>query len=136
MNYINSKICINNNWNTDAFTWITFFFGTEGMAKSSVPDIIKRTLRVWIWLVLIVTMGYLLLGVVLIFSRDIEISSAKKVLSGTGIGYLFIIARVFKHMIDFQKIPEVVAPIPTVIIVLLLAVWTFYEALVKKNPSE
>ena len=81
-------------------------------------------------------MGYLLLGVVLIFSRDIEISSAKKVLSGTGIGYLFIIARVFKHMVDFQKIPEVVAPIPTVIIVLLLAIWTFYEALVKKKLSE
>jgi hypothetical protein len=61
---------------------------------------------------------------------------SKKVLTGTGIGYLFLIAGVVKHMIDFQEIPEVVPPIPSVIIVFLLAVWTFYEALVKKNPSE
>jgi hypothetical protein len=61
---------------------------------------------------------------------------SKKVLTGTGIGYLFLIAGVVKHMIDFQEIPEVVPPIPSVIIVFLLAVWTFYEALVKKKLSE
>ena len=39
-------------------------------------------------------------------------------------------------MIDFQEITEVIPPIPSVIIVLLLVVWSFYVALVKKNLSE
>jgi hypothetical protein len=38
-------------------------------------------------------------------------------------GYLFLIAGFVKHMINFKDIPEVVPPIPSVIIVLLLAVW-------------
>jgi hypothetical protein len=39
-------------------------------------------------------------------------------------------------MIYFQEIPEVVPPITSVNIVLLLAVWSFYVALVKKNDIE
>jgi hypothetical protein len=38
-------------------------------------------------------------------------------------GYLFLIAGFVKHMINFKDIPEVVPPIPSVFIVLLLAVW-------------
>ena len=78
----------------------------------------------------------LFLGIVLIFSWKIEIYSAKKVLTGTEIVYIFLIAGVVKHMIDFQDIHENAPPIPSVIIVFLLAVWTFYEALVKKKLSE
>ena len=67
----------------------------------------------------------LFLGIVLIISRDIEISSAKKILTGTEIVYIFLIAGVVKHIIDFQDIPKVVAPISSVIISLLLTVWSF-----------
>ena len=76
------------------------------------------------------------LGMVLIFSRDIEISSAKKVLTGTGIGYLFLIAGVIKHVIDFQDIPEQTPPIPMLVIIVLLAVWSFYVSLIKKHSIE
>ena len=65
-------------------------------------------------LVEIVTIVSVFLGIVLIFSRDIEISSATKVLTGTGVGYLFLIVGVVKHMIDFQDIPENAPPIPSV----------------------
>ena len=67
----------------------------------------------------------LFLGIVLIFSWNIEIYSAKKVLTGTEIVYIFLIAGVVKHMIDFQDIPEVVVHIISVIISLLLTVWSF-----------
>ena len=85
---------------------ILFFFGADEMARSGVPDIGEKALRVGIGLAEIVAITSVFLGMVLIFSRDIEISSAKKVLTGTGIGYLFLIAGVIKHVIDFQDIPE------------------------------
>ena len=84
----------------------------------------------------IVAMVSLFLGIVLIFSWNIEIYSAKKVLTGTEIIYIILIAGVDKHMINFQDIPEVVSPIAPVIISLLLTVWSFYVALVKNNLSD
>ena len=53
---------------------LLFFFGTEDIARSGVTKISKRALRVGIGLVEIVAMVYLFLGIVLIFSKDIEIS--------------------------------------------------------------
>ena len=85
---------------------ILFFFGVDEMARSGVPDIGEKVLRVGIGLAEILAFTFFFLGIVLIFSRDIEISSAKKVLTGTGIGYLFLIAGVIKHVIDFQDNPE------------------------------
>ena len=109
---------------------LLFFFGTDDMARSGVPEISKKVLRVWIGLAEIVAIVSLFLGIVLIFGQDIEITLAKEVLSGTGMGYLFLIAGFVKHMINFKDITEVVPPIPSVFIVLLLAVWWFYVALV------
>ena len=83
----------------------------------------------------IVAMVSLFLGIVLIFSWNIEFYSARKVLTGKVV-YIFLIAGVVKHMIDFQDIPEVVPPITLGIINLLLTVWSFYVALVKKNLSD
>ena len=100
-----------------------------------MPDISEKALRMGIGLAEIVAIASVFLGIVLIFSRDIEISSAKKVLTGTGIGCLVLIAGVFKHMIDFQDFPEQAPPIPLLIIVVLLAVWSLYVALVKKDSS-
>ena len=115
---------------------ILFFFGTDEMARSGVPDIGEKVLRVGIGLAEIVAIISVFLGMVLIFSRDIEISSAKKVLTGTGIGYLFLIAGVIKHVIDFQDIPEQAPPIPMLVIIVLLAVWSFYVSLIKMHSIE
>ena len=114
---------------------LLFFFGAEDMARTGVPDISEKALRVGIGLAEIVAIVSVFLGIVLIFSRDIEISSAKKVLTGTGIGYLFLIAGVVKHMIDFQDFPENAPSIPVLVFTVLLAVWSFYVALVKKDSS-
>ena len=48
------------------------------MARSGVPDISEKALWVGIGLAEIVAITSVFLGVVLIFSRDIEISSEKK----------------------------------------------------------
>ena len=98
--------------------------------------LVKKALRVGIGLAEIVAIISVFLGMVLIFSREIEISSAKKVLTGTGIGYLFLIAGVIKHVIDFQDIPEQAPPIPMLVIIVLLAVWSFYVSLIKKHSIE
>ena len=115
---------------------LLFLFGAEDMARTGVPDISEKALRVGIGLAEIVAIVSVFLGIVLIFSRDIEISSAKKVLTGTGIGYLFLIAGVIKHVIDFQDIPEQAPPIPMLVIIVLLAVWSFYVSLIKKHSIE
>ncbi len=115
---------------------LLFFFGADEMARSGVPDISEKALRVGIGLAEIVAFASVFLGIVLIFSRDIEISSAKKVLTGTGVGYLFLIAGVIKHVIDFQDIPEQAPPIPMLVIIVLLAVWSFYVSLIKKHSIE
>ena len=115
---------------------LLFFFGADDVAISGVTEKSKKALRVWIGLAEIVARVSLFLGIVLIFGQDIEITLAKIVLSGTGMGYLFLIAGFVKYMINFKYIPEVVPPITSVIIVFLLAVWLFYVAIVKKNTSE
>jgi len=115
---------------------LLFFFGADDMARSSVPDISEKTLRVGIGLAEIVAITSVFIGIVLIFSRDIETSSAKIVLTGTGIGYLFLIAGVIKHVIDFQDIPEQAPPITMLVFIVLLAVWSFYVSLIKKHFIE
>ena len=115
---------------------LLFFFGADDMARSSVPDISEKTLRVGIGLAKIVAITSVFIGIVLIFSRDIETSSAKIVLTGTGVGYLFLIAGVIKHVIDFQDIPEQAPPITMLVFIVLLAVWSFYVSLIKKHFIE
>ena len=50
---------------------LLFFFGADDMARSSVPDISEKALRVGIGLAEIVAITSFFLGIVLIFSRDI-----------------------------------------------------------------
>ena len=76
------------------------------------------------------------LGIVSIFSRDIDTHSAKKVLTGTGIGLLILTAGIIYHMITLKEIPEQAPPAPMPIIATLLTAWTFYVALVKKEDAE
>jgi len=85
-----------------------FFFGAEDTARTSVPDISEKALRVGIGLAEIVAIVSVFLGIVSIFSRDIEISSAKKVLIGTGIGYLFLIERTMSKCLSRNNCSNVI----------------------------
>ena len=115
---------------------LLFFFGAEDMARIGVPDISEKALRMGIGLAEIVAFASVFLGIVLIFSRDIDTHSAKKVLTGTGIGLLILTAGIIYHMITLKEIPEQAPPAPMPIIAALLTAWTFYVALVKKEDLE
>jgi len=115
---------------------LLFFFGAEEMARIGVPDISEKALRMGIGLAEIVAIASVFLGIVLIFSRDIDTHSAKKVLTGTGIGLLVLTAGIIYHMITLKEIPEQAPPTPMPIIAALLTVWAFYVALVKKEDTE
>ena len=115
---------------------IAFFFGASTMAKMGVPDISEQALKMSVGVHEIVAMCSVFLGIVLIFSRDIDTHSAKKVLTGTGIGLLVLTAGIIYHMITLKEIPEQAPPTPMPIIAALLTVWAFYVALAKKEDTE
>ena len=112
------------------------FFGAEDMARIGVPDISEKALRIGIGLSEIVSIASVFLGIVLIFSRDIDTRSAKKVLTGTGIGLLILTAGIIYHMITLKEIPEQAPPAPMPIIAASLTAWAFYVALAKKEDTE
>ena len=63
-------------------------------------------------------------GFVALLSRDIEDSSAKKLLFAIGVAYVVNLTSVFLHIMN----PEVQPPIPAVIIILILAGLAFYTS--------
>ena len=63
-------------------------------------------------------------GFVALLSRDIEDSSAKKLLFAIGVAYVVNLTSVFLHIMN----PEVHPPIPAVIIILILAGLAFYTS--------
>ena len=107
---------------------IAFFFGASSLAKMGVPEISEQALKVSVGAHEIVAMCSVFLGFVLIFSRDIDTRSAKKVLTGTGIGLLILTPEIIYHMITLKEIPEQAPPAPTPIITALLTAWAFYVA--------
>ena len=67
-------------------------------------------------------------GIILLLSRDIEISGAKKVLMGAGISFLIIIAVMIFHLIKNADMQGGKPPIPLMIVFSVLAVWSLYVA--------
>ena len=115
---------------------IAFFFGASSLAKMGVPEIIEHALKVNVGAHKIVAMRSVFLGIFLIFSRDIDTRSAKKVLTGTGIRLLILTAGIIYHMITLKEIPEQAPPAPMPIIAASLTAWAFYVALAKKEDTE
>ena len=55
---------------------------------------------------------------ILLFCRDMEINSAKRLLTGTGVGFLFIVALTIRNgMIMANELgPDLATPLPVIII--------------------
>ena len=71
---------------------------------------------------------------ILLFCRDLEISSAKKLLTGTGGGFLFIVALTIRNGIIMEdELGPMATPLPVIIIWVFLSAWLFYAGL--KNDS-
>ena len=107
---------------------IGIFFGSEGLASDGMPEISDQAL--WLGSTFVEVMAAMSLGtgIILLLSRDIEISGAKKVLMGAGISFLIIIAAMIFHLIKNADMQGGKPPIPLKIVFSVLAVWSLYVA--------
>ena len=108
-----------------------FFFGAEDLAATGVPNIIDEALSMGKGFAEIVTFFNIFIAAVLLFCRDIDLESAKKVLTGVGVGCVSMVVGIVYHMQSLP--PENGPPLPVLIIFLLLSAWAFYIAILKKD---
>ena len=72
---------------------------------------------------------------ILFFSRDLETSSAKRILVGGVIGFLFINALTINHgIIKAEELGELAAPLPIIVVWALVTVWMLLAGL-RKDQS-
>ena len=69
---------------------------------------------------------------ILFFSRDLEIQSAKRILIGGGIGFLFINALTINHgIIMAEELGELSTPLPIIVVWALVTTWMLVAGLRK-----
>ena len=67
------------------------------------------------------------MALILFFCRDLEIASAKKLLTGAGVGFLCIFALTLRDGIFMaEELGPMATPIPAIIIWAFLSVWLLY----------
>ncbi|MBN8705271.1 MAG: hypothetical protein J0L62_05310 [Bacteroidetes bacterium] len=104
---------------------IGFFFGAEGITKGAFGSLNQGdALRVGT--LMHEALGGLMacFGIVVLSARNIEISAAKKILNGVGIGYLVFLAVALKHFTGGEAQP----PIPALVLVVVLSALAFFTA--------
>ena len=76
------------------------------------------------------------MAAILLFCRDLEITSAKILLTGTGVGFLFIVALTIRNgIIMADELGPMATPLPVIIIWVFLSSWLLYAGL-KKDSTE
>ena len=69
---------------------------------------------------------------ILFFSRDLETSSAKRILVGGGVGFLFLNALTINHgIIKAEELGELATPLPIIVVWALVTVWMLSAGLSK-----
>ena len=72
---------------------------------------------------------------ILFFSRDLETSSAKRILVGGGVGFLFLNALTINHgIIKAEELGELATPLPIIVVWALVTVWMLSAGL-RKDQS-
>ena len=118
---------------------IGIFFNAGALASDGIDKISEQAL--WLASLFVEVMAAMSLGtgIVYLLSRDIEISAAKKVLTGAGIGYLVMVAVMIFHLINNADAQGGKPPMPLMIIFPILAIWSLYAAnfcSTEKDPTE
>ena len=69
---------------------------------------------------------------ILFFSRDLETSSAKRILVGGGVGFLFLNALTINNgIIKAEELGELATPLPIIVVWVLVTVWMLSAGLRK-----
>ena len=107
---------------------IGIFFNAGALASDGIDKISEQAL--WLGSTFVEVMAAMSLGtgVVYLLCRDIEISAAKKVLTGSGISYLIMVAVMIFHMINNADVQGGKPPVPLMILFPVFAVWSLYVA--------
>ena len=72
---------------------------------------------------------------ILFFSRDLEASSAKRILVGGGVGFLFLNALTINNgIIKAEELGELATPLPIIVVWALVTVWMLSAGL-RKDES-
>ena len=103
---------------------IGIFFNAGALASDGIDKISEQAL--WLASLFVEVMAAMSLGtgIVYLLSRDIEISAAKKVLTGAGIGYLVMVAVMIFHLINNADAQGGKPPMPLMILFPVLAIWS------------
>ena len=118
---------------------IGIFFNAGALASDGIDKISEQALGLASVFVEVMAAMSLGTGIVYLLSRDVEISAAKKVLTGAGIGYLVMVALMIFHLINNADIGGGKPPVPLMIIFPILAIWSLYAAnfcSTEKDPTE
>ena len=109
-----------------------FLFDTKEM----LPGLSEQGLLAVKTLNIIVGCFNFSMALILLFCRDLEITSAKKLLTGTGVGFLFIVTLTIRNgIIMADELGPMATPLPVIIIWVLLSAWLLYAGL-KKDSTE
>ena len=69
---------------------------------------------------------------ILFFSRDLDASSAKRILVGGGVGFLFLNALTINNgIIKAEELGELATPLPIIVVWALVTVWMLSAGLMK-----
>ena len=125
---MNPKMVLTVTRNFEVIFAIGIFFGAGDLASDGTPEISEQALWLGSTFVEVMAAMSLGIGIILLLSRDIEISGAKKVLMGAGISFLIIIAVMKFHLIKNADMQGGKPTRPLMIVFSLLAVWSQYVA--------
>ena len=118
---------------------IGIFFNAGALASDGIDKISEQAL--WLASLFVEVMAAMSLGtgIIYLLSRDIEISAAKKVLTGAGFAYLAMVAVMIYHGVANADVQGGKPPMPLMIIFPVLAVWSLFSGnccSTKKDSTE
>ena len=97
--------------------WVFVFDTGETM-----PNLSEQGLMAVGTLTIIVGAFNFPMATILLFCRNIEINSTKKLLTGTGVGFLFIVALTIRNgIIMADELGPMATPLPVIIILVFLS---------------
>jgi hypothetical protein len=104
---------------------IGFFLGAETITKGALGNLNQGdALRVGTLMHEALAGVMMAMGIIILFTRNLEVSAAKQVLNGIGFGYVVFIAVAMKHLLG----GEVQPPVPALILLVVLAFLAFFTA--------
>ena len=105
---------------------IGIFFNAGALASDGIDKISEQAL--WLASLFVEVMAAMSLGtgIVYLLSRDIEISAAKKVLTGAGFAYLAMVAVMIYHLVANADVQGGKPPVPLMVLFPLFAILCLY----------